>query len=743
MSQELEVKKREVIKIFQKSIELLEEEGIQKDVVSIFKNEVEKLEKSELVIGIVGTTKAGKSTTINAIVGKKIMPSRTSSMTTLPTLITHKLGEKIPSLKIPKVEIFNELINKILKSKGNVEGLKSEEWGLFEKLKKKKAIKQRVTGFKEVYDELYVVNGVMRLAKELDIEPPYQNFVDLNSLPRIEVEFSYLSDHPQKNICFSLLDTPGFDEAGHSEFLRKIFKEQIERSSVVLAIVNVSGYTNEKQKEAINAIQGVKGDNFYILANKFDEQGVEDPDYNETKRNLAKHFGCSENMTYPISSRYALYSLYLKQAIESKSIDESDEIYQNIQKDAKIKGKIEWQRAQELFETYWEDSYFEKFIDNMLKKTYDSGILSCLRNAIEKFEENKQIMQNLFKQREKDQDARAEEIKEDIQKIEELKKKIVDFKKELQSELKEEKENFTKSYIIDIEKLRGEINNIVRDVVRLGHEGLENQEKQWMEELCKEGQIKIKEGANGSFFAVFPRMLGLKTSNSEENPTFQGMITKLVRKEYEKNSFYKNFSAGIEKKIRELIKNINQKVSNKLNTSLKDVATRIGGDGFVIDLPQISFEETLDFVFEDEGEKESVVKIRRREQDGVSGSAKRFFGAIFFRDDWGYDEIEYTEEFRVYRKKNVEMLIENFLNSKLMELKERLDMCIQNIEESVDSQNKKLEISLSDYQSSKIREMKIKQKSSEKELQERKKATQGLIEQRNELLKRIERVSKI
>lgn len=423
MSQELEVKKREVIKIFQKSIELLEEEGIQKDAVSIFKNEVEKLEKSELVIGIVGTTKAGKSTTINAIVGKKIMPSRTSSMTTLPTLITHKLGEKIPSLKIPKVEIFNELINKILKSKGNVEGLKSEERGLFEKLKKKKTIKQRVTGFKEVYDELYVVNGVMRLAKELDIEPPYQNFVDLNSLPRIEVEFSYLSDHPQKNICFSLLDTPGFDEAGHSEFFEQTFKEQIERSSVVLAIVNVSGYTNEEQKEAINVIQGVKGGNFYILANKFDEQGVEDPDYNETKRNLAKHFGCSENMTYPISSRYALYSLYLKQAIESKSIDESDEIYQNIQKDAKIKGRIEWQRAQELFETYWEDSYFEKFIDNMLKKTYDSGILSCLRNAIEKFGENKKIMQNLFKQREKDQDARAEEIKEDIQKIEELKKK--------------------------------------------------------------------------------------------------------------------------------------------------------------------------------------------------------------------------------------------------------------------------------------------------------------------------------
>lgn len=437
-----------------------------------------------------------------------------------------------------------------------------------------------------------------------------------------------------------------------------------------------------------------------------------------------------------------MFALYLKNGIKNKKIDENDEIYQNIQKDLRIAKSIEWGKLQEYYEYYWENSYFDKFIDNMLKKTYDSGISTCLIKAIEKFEKNKPVLQNLFKQREKDQDAREEEIKEDIQKIEELKKKILDFKKELQLELKGEKENFTKSYIIDIEKLRGEINNIVEDVVRLGHDGLESQEKQWMDELCKKSQIKIKENKDGGYLPIFKGIFGFQDLNSKEKPTFQEMIAKLVKVSYEKNPIYKNFSDEIEKKLEELIKKINKKVSEKLHNSLNEVSKRIGGDGFMLDLPHLSFEESLEFIFEDEGETEKVVKTRKRKQDGIWGSTKRLFGTVFCQDDWGYDEFEYTEEFRVYRKKSVENSIRDFLSSRLNELKEKLNQCMNNIEEGIKEQNEKLEKSLSEYQNNKIREIEIKQKSSEKELEERKKETRGLIEQRDGLLKRIERVSK-
>ena len=49
-----------------------------------------------MVLAVVGTMKAGKSTTINAIVGREILPNRNRPMTALPTLIEHAPGQKNP-----------------------------------------------------------------------------------------------------------------------------------------------------------------------------------------------------------------------------------------------------------------------------------------------------------------------------------------------------------------------------------------------------------------------------------------------------------------------------------------------------------------------------------------------------------------------------------------------------------------------------------------------------------------------
>ena len=46
-----------------------------------------KTEKLEMVLAVVGTMKAGKSTTINAIVGREILPNRNRPMTRLSVLI--------------------------------------------------------------------------------------------------------------------------------------------------------------------------------------------------------------------------------------------------------------------------------------------------------------------------------------------------------------------------------------------------------------------------------------------------------------------------------------------------------------------------------------------------------------------------------------------------------------------------------------------------------------------------------
>ena len=78
--------------------------------VEVLKSELTKLENMELVIAVVGTMKAGKSTTINAIVGTEVLPNRPLPMTALPTLIRHTHGQIEPILKFENNEPIKCLV---------------------------------------------------------------------------------------------------------------------------------------------------------------------------------------------------------------------------------------------------------------------------------------------------------------------------------------------------------------------------------------------------------------------------------------------------------------------------------------------------------------------------------------------------------------------------------------------------------------------------------------------------------
>ena len=74
---------------------LLTQESIE-EAKPIIHGEIEKLKNFDVVLSVVGTMKAGKSTTINAIVGREILPNRNRPMTALPTRIIHTPGQKQP-----------------------------------------------------------------------------------------------------------------------------------------------------------------------------------------------------------------------------------------------------------------------------------------------------------------------------------------------------------------------------------------------------------------------------------------------------------------------------------------------------------------------------------------------------------------------------------------------------------------------------------------------------------------------
>ena len=84
------------------------------EMKNVLQGEYTKLENFEVVLAVVGTMKAGKSTTINAIVGREILPNRNRPMTSLPTLIAHVKNQKEPVLKCD-VKVINQYIARLKK----------------------------------------------------------------------------------------------------------------------------------------------------------------------------------------------------------------------------------------------------------------------------------------------------------------------------------------------------------------------------------------------------------------------------------------------------------------------------------------------------------------------------------------------------------------------------------------------------------------------------------------------------
>ncbi len=120
----------EADRLLQLNINLLRQMVEEPDVLSDSKNEnrllfdkqkalkrIEELEgeqiktaRREMVLAVVGTMKAGKSTTINAIVGQEILPNRNRPMTSVPTLIRHVPGKTEPVLHLEHIQPVRNLL---------------------------------------------------------------------------------------------------------------------------------------------------------------------------------------------------------------------------------------------------------------------------------------------------------------------------------------------------------------------------------------------------------------------------------------------------------------------------------------------------------------------------------------------------------------------------------------------------------------------------------------------------------
>lgn len=287
--------------------------------IEVLRGELVKLENMELVLAVVGTMKAGKSTTINAIVGTEVLPNRNSPMTALPTLIRHKPKQITPTLKLknnqPINNLFkvistcleNKLVNECISTESNAD---KDMMSLINNIKSNSIFKQDYQGAGDIFSCLKELSDLVRLSKKLGIDFPFSEYSNINQIPVITVEFAHLREAGKTYGQFTLLDTPGPNEAGQ-EYLRDMLNEQLQKSSAVLAVIDYEQMGSEADEEVRKQIRlRTKdcGEHLFTLVNKMDRKNRNGIDETEVKKYVAETLlkkSIKAEKVFPISAELA------------------------------------------------------------------------------------------------------------------------------------------------------------------------------------------------------------------------------------------------------------------------------------------------------------------------------------------------------------------------------------------------------------------------------------------------------
>ncbi|EHL6052058.1 dynamin family protein [Escherichia coli] len=292
----------EADRLLQLNINLLRQMVDEPDVLSDSKNEngqlfdkqkalkrIEELEgeqiktaRREMVLAVVGTMKAGKSTTINAIVGQEIMPNRNRPMTSVPTLIRHVPGKTEPVLHLEHIQPVRNLLitlqEKLATPAGQQVAQSLQQTGdtreLLDILADDVWLKNEYHGEDEIFTGLASLNDLVRLAAAMGTEFPFDEYAEVQKLPVIDVAFSHLVGMDACQGTLTLLDTPGPNEAGQPQ-MEVMMRDQLQKASAVLAVMDytqLNSKADEEVRKELNAIADVSAGRLFVLVNKFDEK---------------------------------------------------------------------------------------------------------------------------------------------------------------------------------------------------------------------------------------------------------------------------------------------------------------------------------------------------------------------------------------------------------------------------------------------------------------------------------------
>lgn len=649
--------------------------SIQKDL-QMLRGEVEKLQRLEMVLAVVGTMKAGKSTTINAIVGTEVLPNRNRPMTALPTLIRHTPGQIEPILRLENNGPINAVIaqlHQVLKShdaSAVADKLASDRdlQPLLQLIKENGRFKNCYQGPEGIFWFLRSLNDLVRVAFALDVHFPFESYDEIHEIPAIEVEFFHLAGTSESLGSLTLLDTPGPNEAGQ-QHLRKMLGEQLKNASAVLAVLDftqLKSDADEQVRAELERIADVAQGRIFALVNKFDEKDRNSDDEEQTRRLVAESLlsgRLQPSQVFPVSSKLGdLANRARRELAINGSLPEVDGDQNAWVADfgkaalgTRWKHKItDPEEVKEAADALWEDSLFAAPLDQIIRKAHSGAATLAVASAAAKLSDIAAKLNNFLAVREAALGKNVEELNEQINSL----RSDIDRIGSLEVQTKTDAKHALQTINGQMDKVFTDIRTAISTEVEQGFKAGKQAEEQQELERKKDastgiigilnslaGQRRLGRQRTNFGYDFDETTTVIKLNDREEAEAITRGIESGVRLIIERNE--KRLLAESEQILRKFHVLFEQGISTQASEIITDLNLRLNRSGFsiAINIPSMpalsmrpSSSELLGGVIEN---KHRTVK-RRRRSEGVWGSICSYFDT----DDWGWES--YTTKVAVY-----------------------------------------------------------------------------------------------
>ncbi len=455
---------------------LLDKQGVD-EIIEVLDGESDKLSRLEITLAVAGTAKAGKSTAVNAIIGTEVLPNRARPMTTLPTVIRHEPNRREPRLTVNNAAAHNRIAKKIsekLQDKGCQEKVRRAHDIDMDDLIDALAAGSSLTiggdyeGRGQVFKVLARINDMMRLGRhpEVGVELPIEEYDELDEMPSLHVHFRCLADEVSSTSgSLALLDLPGFNEAKWSEHLTALLKEQLEKASAILVILDYTQLNTSAAEDLemlIDAVSGMMTDRIYVLVNKYDQHTTSDP-YRDVDV-LRKHISgdtmkgqVNPKHVYPVSAKRAYLASRALDALDQSGclpspddepwVTDFGKLVFPFDAETKLADSGE---SRKMATALWEDGKFDEPLKEVVMKARSQAAMLSIQSALAKLDEYSQEMEDFL-------DVSKSSLTADIEVLQRVIKKITG---NIESIFEVERQ-FSSGFDKSMDKVRSEIQQIL------------------------------------------------------------------------------------------------------------------------------------------------------------------------------------------------------------------------------------------------------------------------------------------